>query len=812
MRKIDLTKVEAIDVTKGDPIVTPMPEPVIIPDALTRMLGEPENLWYYRLPDGTAYGAVARWSPEGKRKEIRPIVWNGKKHITSGFGEDRPLYNGDLLAASPIAPVLIVEGEKAANAAQEFVPEGWVVTTWQGGAKATDKTNWSVLAGHTCVVWPDNDSAGIAAGEDIRLHLSKLKVPSTLVGIPPSFPDGWDLADDLPPKVTKPMINQLLRRALRDASVMDVLATPEVEQVEVVSVDGNNLDFAINSRWRPIGYDNQIYYLMNDSAEQIWGFTAAKLMSEAGMREIVEDTDYWREEQGVAGGRKVNWTEAGANVMTRCVRAGVYNPDRIRGRGVWIDKDVKGADRVILHAGEELYLTREAEDTLTVPFARIRSRWYYTRTRPIITDEGDGVDYMTQATDAEGLEIREMLKLLRWQSPVHADLLAGWIATAMVCGALPWRTHCWVTGNQGSGKSTVVDKLVGALLGDIALYPLGTTTEAGLRQAIGSDARPVIFDESEGDKHKEERRQAIIQLMRQSSSDTRGLIMKGGANHESKSFTMRSAFLMSSIGVGLKEAADLTRTAVLTLKPSEACSLSELKTMEEQFQRLQSSILTIRRDMPQRLLARQMANIWALKKNIETFKEVIATSMANRRIGDQLGTLLAGAYSLSSKRAITRGACQKYLDSYDWSEFTSVTTVREDIALMHHICGSLIKVETRNGTQDRAIGELLHALIFAGHAEDPDVYPPKAVATLSRYGLRIDESKLGVWIATNVATLNRLMGSSVYSEGWQKVLGRNPSCIKGDKAQRFGGEVSRAIYLPLAEWPISERFKDDEEG
>ena len=81
MRKIDLTKVEAIDVTKGDPIVTPMPEPVIIPEALTRTLGEPENLWYYRLPDGTAYGAVVRWSPEGRRKEIRPIVWNGKKHI-----------------------------------------------------------------------------------------------------------------------------------------------------------------------------------------------------------------------------------------------------------------------------------------------------------------------------------------------------------------------------------------------------------------------------------------------------------------------------------------------------------------------------------------------------------------------------------------------------------------------------------------------------------------------------------------------------------------------------------------------------------
>jgi putative DNA primase/helicase len=809
MHKIDLTKVEAIDVTSESEIVTPMPEPVVIPKKLKDSMGEPEAIWIYRMADGAAFGAVARWNPEGKRKQIRPIVWNGKEHVPSGFGDKRPLYNSDLLAAAPVCPVLIVEGEKAANAAQEYVSDGWVVTTWQGGANAVDRADWSALTGHTCVIWPDNDGPGISAGDAIRKHLSRYNVASTLIGIPSSFPDGWDLADELPPKITKAMVNQLLRRSLRDADVVtENVVALKPKQIETKDIEGDDPDCAPTRRWRPIGYDNQIYYLMNDEAEQIWQFTASKLMTEVGMREIVNDVDYWIEEQ--RGGKRVNWTEAGANVMKQCVAAGVYNPDRVRGRGVWMDKDVAGTDRVILHSGETLFLTRQNQETKQIPFARIKSRWYYKRTRPILTDHGDGIDYLTQATDEEGLEIREMLKLLRWQSPVHADLLAGWVATAIVCGALPWRTHCWITGNQGSGKSTVVDKLIGALFGDIALYPLGTTTEAGLRQAIGSDARPVIFDESEGDKHKEERRQAIIQLMRQASSDTRGLIMKGGANHESKSFTMRSAFLMSSIGVGLKEAADLTRTAVLTLKPNEACSVDEMRQMEQQFQQLQTSIYMIRPDMPQRLLARQMSNIWALKQNIEVFKEVIATSLSNRRVGDQLGTLLAGAYSLSSRNIITRKACQKYLDSYDWSEFTSVTSVREDIALMHHICGYLLRVETRNGTQERAIGELLWGLL--NPTQDPDVMPQRAADTLGRYGIKIDDSRLGIWIATNVATLNKVMASSVYAEGWLKVLQRNPACKRGEKSYRFGGEVSRAIYLPVNVWPISERAIDDEEG
>lgn len=810
MRKIDLTNVAPIDVTRVEPIVTPMPEPVVIPKKLRDSMGEPEAVWIYRMADGSAFGAVARWNPEGQRKQIRPIVWNGSEHISSGFGDNRPLYNGELLAAAPVCPVLIVEGEKAAIAAQGYVPEGWVVTTWQGGSSSVDKADWSVLGGHTCVIWPDNDGPGIAAGDTIRMTLSKLGVPSTLVNVPPSFPDGWDLADQLPPRVTKSMIDQLLRRCLRDADIAEIDAGPmEQDHVEAKDIEGDDPDYAPTRRWRPIGYDNQIYYVMNDEGEQIWEFTASRLMTESGMLEIVNDEEYWKEEQQVSPKGKVNWTKAGANVMKQCVAAGVYNPDRIRGRGVWMDKDINGTDRVILHSGEDLYITRQNSETRNIPFARIKSRWYYRRTRPILTDDGDGIDYLTQATDEEGLEIREMLKLLRWQSPVHADLLAGWIATAIVCGALPWRTHCWVTGNQGSGKSTVVDKLVGALFGNIALYPLGSTTEAGLRQAIGSDARPVIFDESEGDKHKEERRQAIIQLMRQASSDTRGLIIKGGANHESKSFTMRSAFLMSSIGVGLKEAADLTRTAVVTLKPNEAHSVEEMQKMEQQFQQLQSAIYDIRKDMPQRLLARQMTNIWALKQNIETFKEVIATSMANRRVGDQLGTLLAGAYSLSSRNIITRRACQKYLDAYDWSEFTSVTSVREDIALLHHICGSLIRVETRNGTQERAIGELMHGLIFP--QQDPDAYPTKVVETLGRYGLKVDESKMGVWVATNVYTLNRLMATSVYAEGWQKVLQRNPGCRKGEKSYRFGGEVSRALYIPIGQWPIIERVADDEQ-
>ncbi len=217
MRKINLTEVgDASQHLAPSAPCVPMPEPIMIPVSLNRK-GEPDNLWVYRMADGTAYGAVARWNPEGKRKEIRPIIWNGSETITSGFGNGRPLYNSDLLSASPMAPVLIVEGEKTLDAAAGYVRDGWVVVTWQGGANAWHHSDWSSLVGHPCVIWPDNDEAGIKAASDIRDHLRSLGVSGVLVELP-NIPEGWDLADELQGGLTLKHVQGLLQQSFVAAS------------------------------------------------------------------------------------------------------------------------------------------------------------------------------------------------------------------------------------------------------------------------------------------------------------------------------------------------------------------------------------------------------------------------------------------------------------------------------------------------------------------------------------------------------------------------------------------------------------------
>ncbi len=69
----------------------------------------------------------------------------------------RPLYQlPDVIRSDK---VIVVEGEKAADAAQKMFPNH-VVTTNSGGAHAVSQSDWSVLKGKDVVLIPDADQSG----------------------------------------------------------------------------------------------------------------------------------------------------------------------------------------------------------------------------------------------------------------------------------------------------------------------------------------------------------------------------------------------------------------------------------------------------------------------------------------------------------------------------------------------------------------------------------------------------------------------------------------------------------------------------
>lgn len=158
--------------------------------------GEATATWTYKNGDGMVLGFISRHDPDGARKQFLPWSWDAEKSrwVNQALPEPRPLYGLDQLAKNPTKRVMLVEGEKAADAARVFCGHQYVVLSWPGGAQAVKKVDWSPLAGRKVLLWPDADAPGKAAMETIADLLAD-RVEEIKLLNPEGQPEGWDAAD-----------------------------------------------------------------------------------------------------------------------------------------------------------------------------------------------------------------------------------------------------------------------------------------------------------------------------------------------------------------------------------------------------------------------------------------------------------------------------------------------------------------------------------------------------------------------------------------------------------------------------------------
>lgn len=162
-------------------------------------------VWRYASSTGETLLYVVRHDRPGQRKSIRPLAFTDQGWQWRGITGDapRPLYGLDRLAARPDAPVLIVEGEKAADAAQRLLGESHVVLAWLGGTSTAAKVDLRRLDGRDTPIylWPDaddqrdtsiTDQPGMAAMRTVARRLPGSRIVGYTLG---ERPHGWDLAD-----------------------------------------------------------------------------------------------------------------------------------------------------------------------------------------------------------------------------------------------------------------------------------------------------------------------------------------------------------------------------------------------------------------------------------------------------------------------------------------------------------------------------------------------------------------------------------------------------------------------------------------
>jgi len=400
-------------------------------------------------------------------------------------------------------------------------------------------------------------------------------------------------------------------------------------------------------------------------------------------------------------------------LIAMAYRKGFYDPAMSRGRGAWIDQG-----RIVYHFGNMLLV-----DGVETPVTAIESKYVYEQGKLLPPPSG------TRLTDAEGRAIFDLAKKFRWAKPGSAILLAGFVALAAVCGALKWRPHIWITGSQGSGKTTILDDFVSVLMAGTALFSQGNSTEAGIRQKLQSDALPVLFDESEQNDEKAEARvQSVLALARQASSESGAKTYKGTASGEGTDFLIRSMFCLSSIQVNIKNDADRARLTVLGLRSSHDGEV------DVGWPALKEALYMLARDadLPARLMRRSLDLLPVTFQNIDVFVVAAAKRFGSQREGDQYGTLMAGAWSLVNSGVATAEQADAMIARYDWSEYVEHTESDESTNAL----SALLAVQIR-----MPIGGNLsvHELICSAADDATDFAQRKtAYDTLRRHGVVID--------------------------------------------------------------------------
>lgn len=516
-----------------------------------------------------------------------------------------------------------------------------------------------------------------------------------------------------------------------------------------------------------LGHNEGLYYFLSKNSGQIVALAASQLGSIMNLYRLAPD-EFWRKYYGNEKTKSREVAERASNhLIDASHRRGVFRPQNTRGIGVWIDEG-----RSVLHGGDYLYV-----DGQRYKPHDFKSQYIYPMRETTLRTSDDVI------ASKDAVKLREICAMLSWENKLSGELLAGWCVIAPICAALPWRPHIWITGESQSGKTTVLQKIIMPIIGNIALHVDGGTTEPSLRQEMGFDGRPIIYDEAEAENQRDvTTMEAVLGLARRSSSG--GTIIKGSTGGKATRYTARSSFCFAGINPAIRHRADESRISMLVLKRMGA------RDGESRYTEIKKKIReVITEDFAARLFARTFRHLDILLKNVVTFSDAAAEVLCDRRAADQIGAMLAGLYSLNSTKAIDYQAAVDWIRKHDWQMHTAVMEQSDPEKLIMTVATKTIRYLKNKNMIEDTIGELIQASLGStGQEKDHD-----AEKILRAYGIWPRED--GVWIANKSPKLEKLLEGTPW-HSWNRTLSDIAGAQKKNATQFSFGLTSRAVVIP----------------
>jgi putative DNA primase/helicase len=251
-------------------------------------------------------------------------------------------------------------------------------------------------------------------------------------------------------------------------------------------------------------------------------------------------------------------------------------------------------------------------------------------------------------------------------------------------------------------------------------------------------------------------------------------------------------FLLCSISTALKQGADASRFAQLTLRNPSFMPLEQRQAHWTELDRDLTAIVTP--TLGHRMALRSVAQIPVIRDSVAAFRRAAANRFDSQRQADQYGTLLAGAWSLMNTHVATEADAYQLIDANDWSEYREATEQSDEERCLARILQHQLRVEGDRATYQRTAWELIE--LVRGTATSIEITAGVAEAHLGRIGLRVMDGRL--LVANTALGLQRILADTQWAHSWATVLSRLPGAQKPGKVRFRGMERnSRAVSLPL---------------
>lgn len=765
-----------------------------------------EHIAAYRLTDGQLCGYVVRFMAQDKKLTPQITYCENKetgerRWCIAPMPRPRTFYHADQLALRPEAKIIIFGGEKKTDFAGAVL-EKFICMSYCGGDNSLKYCDFSMLKGRAVIFWPDADKGGITSAIEGAKQARAAGAQVRVIEPPQLVDKGWDIGDAIAEGWDRKRILSYMQNAMIDPEQLEAKLEPaaappppppppeERPAPPPAAYEGPETDDRYDHEPEPdhrgstlpfqvLGYIRDKFYFIPERGGQVISMSTSSLNTLSGLMLLAEMT--WWEMKFMTAGAKSFGKEhvsAAANWLVHLsYQRGIYDPHSIRGRGAWYD-----GENIVIHLGRKLVINGQSYG-----LGDFNTENIYERDIPLTEL------HQSPLSNNEAVELLRLCQMCSWEQSLSGYIMAGWIALAPICGILEWRPSIWLTGPSGAGKGWILKNIVRKAVGKWGIAVEAKTSATGMKGVLKTDARPFVFDEADAvNSAAIDRLQDVLFFLRVAASSDGGVQAMGnhggmGGINVGRPTTCAA---MASVNLMLKDIADESRMTVLRLvKNDDRVRFREIKTAAR-------NLLTP--EYASRLFSRTVSLHKTIIQNAAVFADAATEKFGSSRLGDQLGTLLAGAFSLTSSRVLTFDEALKWLDGKNWGDLAG--PVAHNDTNERRLLSYILQYRMSMSDGHKNISVSISELISIMQGEEGPVKSELADAELRRWGIRVkaDDSDV-VYISNSHSQMSRLLRDTPWSTKWGSTLKGLPGAIPV-QSMRFGkgkmGDTSPAVGIP----------------